>query len=52
MSANMVFTLRPFGHTFQLCQRGLALVQFFVYSDIVRFVQGRCRKNLPLYDLI
>ena len=44
----MVFTLRPFGHTFALWQRALTLVQFLDSSDIVRFVSGRCRKNLPL----
>ncbi len=37
-SPNMVFTL-GLRHTFQLCQRGLALVQPLVFS-IVRFVQG------------
>ena len=36
----MVFTLRPFGHTFALWQRALALVQLFLSSGIVRFVQG------------
>ena len=43
----MVFTLRPFGHTFALWQRALALVQSFVL--LYRPLRlGRCRKNLPL----
>ena len=43
----MVFTQRPFAHTFLAWRRGLALVQSLVVR--CRSLRlGRCRKNLPL----
>lgn len=48
MSANIVFTL-GLRHTFHLCQRGLALVQYPSFRH--RSLRlGRCRKNLPLCE--
>jgi hypothetical protein len=42
----MVFAL-GLRHTFQLCQRGLGLVQFSLFRH--RSLRlGRCRKTLPL----
>ena len=45
----MVFTV-GLQHTFHLCQRWLALVQFPEFGHRP-LRSGRCRKNLPLGDL-
>ncbi len=42
------FTLRPFGHTFLVWRRGLALVQFLVVQASLASFGAVSKKELPL----
>ena len=49
---NMVFTLRPFGHTLALWQRAMALVQFLVVQASFASVRSGVVKTFRYVTLV